>query len=75
MQKICIKEGKIIEDSIKELGEKWKFLVCKANINKAIENDWKADLEKAKEMANNENDVCKFKQFIHKYGSRLSDQD
>jgi len=65
----------VIEDSIKDLGEKWKFLVCKAIINEAMENDWKADLEKAKGMANNENDNCKFKQFIRKYGGRLSDQD
>ena len=40
-----------------------------------MENDWKADLDKAEKMANNENDGCKFKQFIRKYGSRLSDQD
>jgi hypothetical protein len=65
----------IIETSIKELGEKWEFLVCKAIVNKTMENDWKTDLEKATEIANNENDSCKFKQFIHKYGGRLSDPD
>ena len=65
----------VIGASIKELGVKWEFLVCKAIINEIIENDWKDDLKKAEEMANNENDGCKFKQFIRKYGSRLSDQD
>jgi hypothetical protein len=65
----------VIEDAIKKLGEKWKFLACKAIINEVIENDWKADLEKAEEMANNENDGCKFKQFMRKYGSLLSDID
>ncbi len=66
---------KVIEDSIKELGEKWEFLLCKAIINKVIENEWKADLKKAEEMANDKNDSFKFKQFIHKYGGRLLDQD
>jgi len=69
---------KIIEDSIKELGEKWEFLACKAIINEAnglMKNDWKADLKKAKEIANNENDGNKFKQFMRKYGYSLSEQD
>lgn len=63
----------VIEASVKELGEKWEFLVCKAIINQVMENDWKADIEKAEEIANKENDGCKFKQFIRKYGGRLSD--
>ena len=65
----------VIEDSIKELGEKWEFLLCKAIINEVIENEWKADLKKAEKMANDENDGYKFRQFIYKYGGRLSDQD
>jgi hypothetical protein len=65
----------VIETSIKELGETWKYLVCKAIINEVMENDWRADIEKAEEIANNENDDCEFKQFIHKYGGRLSDID
>jgi len=63
----------VIEESIKELGEEWKLLICRAVINQTMENDWKSDLEKAETMANNENDGCKFKQFISKYGGRLSD--
>jgi len=66
---------KVIEDSIKELGEKWEFLLCKAIINEVIENEWKADLKKAEEMANDKNESFKFKQYIHKYGGRLLDQD
>jgi len=65
----------VIENSIKDLGVNWKFLVCKAIINKAMENEWEADIEKAEEMANNVNDGSKFKKFIRKYGSRLSNQD
>ena len=64
----------VIEASIQELGEKWEFLACKAIINDVIENDWKVDLIKAEEMAKSKNEFCKFKQFIHKYGGRLSDQ-
>jgi hypothetical protein len=59
---------KVIEDSIKKLREKWKLLVCKAIINKVMEYDWKADIEKAEEMANNENEGIKFKQYLKKYG-------
>ena len=65
----------VIEESIKELGEEWKLLIGRAVIKQTMENDWKSDLEKAEKMANNENDGGKFKQFIRKYGSRLSDQD
>ena len=65
----------VIEASIRELGEKWEFVVCKAIINQVMGNDWKGDIEKAEEMANKENDGCKFKQFICKYGGRLSDPD
>ena len=64
----------VIEASIKELGENWEFLACNAIINAIIEIDWKADLIKAEETAKSKNEVCKFKQFIRKYGGRLSDQ-
>lgn len=63
----------VIEKSIKELGEKWELLICRAVINQVMENDWKADFEKAEEVATNENKGCKFKQFLRKYGGRLLD--
>jgi hypothetical protein len=63
----------VIVDSIRELGEKWEFLVCKAIINQVMENDWKDDLAKAEKIANHKNDGRKFKQFMRDYGGRLSD--
>ena len=62
---------KVIEDSIKELGEKWKLLVCKAIINEVIKNEWKADLKKAEEIANNENEGVTFKQYLKNYGRSI----
>lgn len=61
----------VIDESIKELGEKWKFLVCKAIINRRIEKDWEVDLRKAEEIANNANESSEFKTFICNYGISL----
>ncbi len=65
----------VVEDSIKALGDKWEFFVCKAIVNEVLGNSWKADHGKAKVIADNENNSCTFKQFICEYGSRLSGQD
>jgi hypothetical protein len=64
---------KVIEDSIKKLGENWEFLACRAIVNEVRGNNWKADLEKARKIANRKNGGRKFKQFMHRYGGALSD--
>ena len=61
----------VIEESIKKLGENWKLLVCKASINEILGKDWKADLEKAENMANEINESGEFKTFIDKYGDNI----
>lgn len=58
----------LLNESIKKLGEQWKFLVCRARINRKIEEDWKADLKKAEEIANNANERLEFKTFISNHG-------
>jgi hypothetical protein len=58
----------VIEKAIREFGVKWNFLVCKAVINEVLEKDWKADFEKAKEIADKENEGYDFEQFVKKYG-------
>ncbi len=63
----------VIDESIKKLGEKWKFFACKAIINQIIEEDWKDDLRKAEELANNANDILEFKNFISKHGTLLNE--
>ncbi len=63
----------VIDESIKKLGEKWKFFACKAIINQIIEEDWKDDLRKAEELANNANDIFEFKNFISKHGTLLNE--
>jgi len=54
----------VIDKSIKELGNKWKFLVCKAVINQRIEEDWEVDLKKAEEIAHNANESSEFKAYV-----------
>lgn len=61
----------VIDASIKELGEKWKFLVCKAIINRRTEEDWEVDLRKTEEIAINANESSEFKTFICNYGISL----
>ena len=63
----------VIDESIKKLGEKWKFFACKAIINQIIEEDWKDNLRKAEELANNENDILEFKNFISTHGTLLNE--
>jgi hypothetical protein len=63
----------VIDESIKKLGEKWKFFACKAIINQIIEEDWKDNLRKAEELANNANDIFEFKNFISKHGTLLNE--
>ena len=62
----------VIEESIEKMGEKWKFLVCKAAINEVMEKNWKTDLEKAEKIANEANENKEFKTFIDKYGGAIS---
>lgn len=59
----------VIDVSITRLGEKWKFFACKSIINQMIKKDWKVDMRKAEEIADNANESFEFKTFVNNYSA------
>ncbi|MDD5451052.1 MAG: FRG domain-containing protein [Desulfovibrionales bacterium] len=57
----------VIDESIKKFGEFWKYYACRAIIIWKIEQDWKDDLRRAEELANNANESSEFKTFVNDY--------
>lgn len=59
----------VIDESVKMLGEKWKFLAYKSIIKQIIGQNWKDDFKKAEELANDVNEGFEFKTFVKKYST------
>ncbi len=59
----------IIDASIARFGENWKCVACKSIINQMIKKDWKVDMRKAEEIADNENESSEFKTFVINYSA------
>jgi hypothetical protein len=59
----------IIDASIAKFGENWKVVACKSIINQMIKKDWKVDMRKAEEIADNENQSSEFKTFVNNYSA------
>lgn len=59
---------KVIDASIIDLGEKWKFIACKSIIQQRIDtDDWNVEMRKAEKIAYDANESFEFQTFVNNY--------